>query len=305
MAERTQTLVVGSTGLLGAEIVKLLVAAGRSVRALARHRRGSNAPALDERNALEVVYADLKDPEGVRRACDGVSTVISTATATRSRREGDSIHSVDERGQLALVDAAERAGVHHFVFVSFPPNEVDSALQRAKRAVEDRIRSSRMSFTILQPVNFQDVWLTPQFGFDPLRGTVRIFGAGDRPVTWISVHDVARFAAQSAADNSLAGTVLPLGGPDSLTPLQVLAIFQELGSGPATVEYVPFSLLEERLAKAITPLEEAYAATMLTTARGRTTDPAPAVRLLPGRLTSVREYAARLIATKSKEIHQS
>src|SRR2546427_1759556 len=41
------------------------------------------------------------------RSCRGARAVISTASSTFSRQDGDSIESVDRQGQLSLVDAAQ------------------------------------------------------------------------------------------------------------------------------------------------------------------------------------------------------
>jgi hypothetical protein len=89
---------------------------------------------------------------------------------------------------------------------------------------------------------------------------------------------------------------LQLGGPDDLSPLQVLQLFAELGGPPVTVEHVPEAALEAQLASASNDLEEAYAGAMLGTARGQVVDPRPATALLPGRLISVREYAISLLS---------
>jgi uncharacterized protein YbjT (DUF2867 family) len=107
-----KTLVVGSTGLLGPEVCRRLVADGRPVRCLIRPT--AHAAKRAELNALGVEFAegDLKDPASLRRACAGVVSVISTASCTFSRQPGDSIATVDEGGQLALVSAARRCRSH-------------------------------------------------------------------------------------------------------------------------------------------------------------------------------------------------
>jgi NADH dehydrogenase len=207
---------------------------------------------------------------------------------------------VDEGGQLALVDAAERAGVRHFVFVSIPPVDVDYAYQKAKRRVEARLRESQMSFTVLQPAHFMEVWLGPMLGFDPAHGAARVFGAGDRPVSWVSVEDVARFAAKAADAARFAGTVLSLGGPEALSPLQVVRIFEDVGSPKTMVEHVPEAALIAQLAAARDPLEEAFAGTALAAARGLKINPDAALQLLPGRMKSVRDHARQTLNARAQ-----
>ena len=171
-------LIVGATGLLGGEICRLLAGQGKAVRALVRET--SNAEKVAGLKALgaQVVRGDLKDRASLDAACRGVSVVISTASSTLSRQEGDSIESVDRHGQLNLIEAAEAAGVKHFVLISFANTALDFPLQSAKRAVEDRLRHGRMTYTILQPSFFMEVWLSPALGFDLANATAQIYGSG-------------------------------------------------------------------------------------------------------------------------------
>src|SRR5262245_43220578 len=142
-------LVVGATGLAGAEICRLLRERGHDVRALVRD---TSSPDKVERLigfGVTLARGDMKDPASLDAACAGANAVVSTASSTLSRQEGDSIETVDHRGQLALVDAAKAAGVGRFVFVSFPHIDVEFPLQDAKRAVEQRLRRSGMTSVIL------------------------------------------------------------------------------------------------------------------------------------------------------------
>ncbi len=301
MTSSDRTLVVGATGQLGMQIVDRLKSVGCPVRAMLRETADAFCRDWVLGRSNDVVPGDLKDPTTLGAACRGVRTVISTASSTLSRQPGDTIPSVDEDGQLALVEAAEREHVEHFVFVSFLPIEADFALQRAKRRVEERLRSSRMSHTILQPVNFSEVWLSPLLGFDPAHGSARVLGDGTRPVSWVSIVDVARFAVAARAGGAWANRVLPIGGPDPLSPLQVLAIYRELGVRDVRVTHVPEADLEAQLENAPDPVQEAFAGIMLGTARGQVVDPRPMLQLLPGRLSTVREHATRTVQNAQNE----
>ena len=67
------------------------------------------------------------------------------------------------------------------------------------RAIEERLRRGRMTFTILQPTFFTEAWLSPALGFDPARAVARIYGDGHNKISWISFEDVAKFAAAAIA----------------------------------------------------------------------------------------------------------
>src|SRR3954471_13745021 len=122
-------LVVGATGLVGSEVCRLLRDAGLPVRALVRRSSDPDKVARLEQLGVSIVTGDVKDRASLDRACRDVSVVVSTASSTIHRQPGDSIATVDQQGQIDLVDAAEAAGVSRFVFISFPPVALDFPLQ--------------------------------------------------------------------------------------------------------------------------------------------------------------------------------
>ena len=251
---------------------------------------------------IDIAQGDLKERTTLDAACAGVTTVISTASSTLSRQVGDSIETVDRQGQLNLVEAAKAAGVRHFVFISFPPSAVDFPLDRAKRAVEQRLQGSGLAYTILWPTFFSEVWLSPALGFDAANAKVRIYGLGQNKISWISYLDVAAFAAACVDSTSAHNKVIPLGGPEALSPLEVIKTFEEVARRTFAVEQVEDDVLCARKDAATDSLSESFAALMLSAAHGDTIDMTEARNLFPsivGNLTSVREYAKRSLDLSS------
>jgi len=284
-------LIVSGTGALGMETCRLLAARGDSIRALVRSSSNPEKRSELKRLGAELATGDLKDPASLVAACKGVSAVISTATSVHSHETGDSIDTVDRQGQLALVDAAEAAGVKHFVLVSFPPVDVEFPLQSAKRAVEDRLRRSRMSYTILQSTFFTEVWLSPALGFDPANGKATIYGPGTNKTSWISYRDVARCAVAALNNPRAANATIELGGPDALSPLEVVRVAEEVVGKPVVVQYVPEEVLRPQHAAATDLLQKSFAGLMLYYAAGDVIDMTEARRALSvERFASVREY---------------
>ncbi len=284
-------LIVGATGMLGGEICRLLAEQGSNVRGLVRD--SSNPEKVEHLRGLgaEIVRGDLKDRASLDKACRGANAVISTASSTVSRQEGDSIESVDRQGQLNLIEAAEEAGVRHFMLISFPSFDINFPLQTAKRTAEDRLRRSRMTYTILQPTVFTEVWLSPALGFDPAHATARIYGAGHNKLSWISFHDVAKFAA-AALDNPQANNaVIKLGGPDALSPLEVVRLAEQVMGKRFVVQHVPEEALRAQYSAATDPLQQTFAALMLYYAHADGIDMSETLRALPVKhLKSVRDY---------------
>lgn len=284
-------LVAGATGLLGKEICRLLVDAGKPVRAMARRASAQTKVGELERLGAEVVRGDLKDRQSLSAACRGVRTVISTASSTLSRQEGDTIESVDRDGQKSLIDAARAAGAQHFILVSFPNMKVEFPLQTAKREVEKHLKESGLNYTILQPTFFMEVWLSPALGFDAANAEARIYGAGRAPISWISYRDVARFAAASVDNPEAQGAVIELGGPEALSPLEVVRIFEDVTGRKFNVHYIEEEQLEAQKEASEDTLQESFAGLMLGYARGQSVDMRETLRRFPLPLTSVRAYA--------------
>jgi len=284
-------LIVGATGMLGGEICRLLAEQGKAVRGLVRETSNPEKVARLRGLGAEVVCGDLKDRASLEAACHGASAVVSTASSTLSRQEGDSIESVDRQGQLNLVEAAEQAGVKHFVLISFPKVDISFPLQSAKRTVEDRLRRGRMAFTILQPTFFTEVWLSPALGFDPAHATAQIYGGGHNKISWISFQDVAKFAVAALDQPRTENAVIKLGGPDALSPLEVVRLAEQALGKTVVVQHVPEEALRAQHGAATDSLQQSFAALMLYYASGETIDMTETLRALPVRhLKSVSEY---------------
>ena len=284
-------LVVGATGLLGSEICRRLTQRGNPVRALVRTTSNHDRVARLESLGAELVRADLKDRASLDAACRGASAVISTASSTMSRQEGDSIESVDREGQLALVDAAAAAGVQRFILVSFPSVARDFPLQSAKRAVEQRLRESGMTYTILRPTFFTEVWLSPALGFDAANAKAQIYGAGQNQISWISFQDVARFAVAALKNPRAKNAVIELGGPEPLSPLEVVHLAEQVTRKRFDVQHVPEEALRAQYGSATDPLQQSFAALMLWYAQGAAIDMTGTLQAFPGQhLRSVRQY---------------
>lgn len=292
-------LVVGSTGYLGGEITRRLRDRDLPVRALVRPT--SDRAVVKNLVVLgaEPVEGDLRDAESIRQAVQGATAVVSTATVTRSRQPGETLESTDQQGQANLIDAARDAGVEHFVYVSVSGQiGGDDPLTLAKRSNEDRLRRSGLDYTILRPSYFMEVWLGPHLGFDYLNRRATIYGDGSAPISWIALGDVAEFAVQSLTGRSARNQVLELGGPEALSPNEVVRLFEQASGDQFDVQYLPVSALEAQRAAAKDSMEQAFASLMLAYAKG---DAIPMQAAVP--LTSVEEYATRVLAESRQPSH--
>jgi NADH dehydrogenase len=291
-------LVVGATGLLGGEICRRALAAGHPVRALVRANSNREKVEILRSAGAATAVADLKAPATIAAACEGASAVITTASCTLSRQEGDSIETVDRLGHLHLIDAAKRAGVRQFIYISIPPDVRDECpLYQAKREVEDALVRSGMDYTILLANYFMEVWLSPALGFDYGNHRATVYGSGEGPLAWVSYRDVAGIAVDALGTSAARNRALLVGGPENLTPHEVIRMFEGVTGHAFTVDHVPREALEKQYAEAGDPLSRSFAALMLGYAMGCPMDMRETLREMPRPLTTIGEYAAAVGGT--------
>jgi uncharacterized protein YbjT (DUF2867 family) len=290
-------IVVGASGLLGSEICRQLRSAGKPVRAVIRRTSLPEKRAAVVSAGAETIVADLKDPASLAHSCQGVSAVITTASSTLSRQEGDSIESVDHVGYLNLIEAAAKARIGHFVYTSIPQNlKYDCPLVSAKRHVERQLAESGIPYTVLAANYFMEVWLSPALAFDYKNARATVYGAGERSIAWVSYRDVAAFAVAALDADCVRNRTLTIGGSENLTPLEVIDAFTQVSGRPFEVKHIPEDELRRQYECASDPLGKSFGALMLDYASGCPMNVAETLSLFPRQLTTVRDYALEVTA---------
>lgn len=123
-------LVTAAFGNQGKLLIPRLQRAGKQVRAM---RDFGDLNELLAMGATEAIHGDASDPEPLARAMEGVDTVYHI---------GPSLHARERAMGLAVVAAAEAAGVKYLVFSSVPHAIIGNLIQhRDKLAIEEWIVS--------------------------------------------------------------------------------------------------------------------------------------------------------------------
>jgi uncharacterized protein YbjT (DUF2867 family) len=287
-------LVVGATGLVGNEICKTLRRLGEPVRAFVRTTSSREKIEVLRASGAELCIGDLKDPESLASACRGVDAVISTASSTLSRQPGDSIESVDEEGQLNLVNAAMDANVNRFLFVSFrrPPG-ISFPLGSAKEQIEEAIKT--LNFTVIHASWFMEVWLSPALGFDFEKAEARIYGPGLSPISWVSYRDVAEICAIALRHPAAMRKTIEFGGPEALSPLDVVTRFEAISGRRFRLDHISEQTLLAQFEGATDPLEKSFAALMLGYLHGDAMDMTRVVDTFGIKLSRIDDYARGVV----------
>jgi NADH dehydrogenase len=141
-------LLTGATGQVGGALLRRLNAEGTPVRCLVRDPDALGA----ERVRVQLALGDLTDPPSFRNALRGVRTVVHLAAAARDQPKG-SIEELNGIATWRLVQAAERAGVEHFVFFSALSASVHDRTRflRSKALAEEAVVESGLAHTIFAP----------------------------------------------------------------------------------------------------------------------------------------------------------
>jgi len=243
MAERTPTvLVVGAAGRFGGLVVTELSARGAGVRALVRSVE--QAALARRRGATQVAIGDLRHPDSLAEAMDGVDGVFHL---------GPAFSSDEAELGLRMIDLARLGGVRKFVFsgVNRPTNGL--ANHTSKQPVEQALYASGLSFTILQPAtlyqNIATAWPTvveQGIFVEPFSRMAR--------VSRVDYRDVAEVAAVALTEDRLDCGTFELfadGAPDRD---EVAAMMTEVLGRPIEAGDMPF---EDWVAAARPPFDAA------------------------------------------------
>ena len=219
--------------MLGGRIAQRLLARGLPVRILVRPDSKAEALAAQGRatspRALKAtggpVTGDLKESDTLEAACQDMAAVITTANS--ALREGDdTIDSVDRAGNRNLIDAARRAGVRRFIFVSVQGGDRNRPvpLRAAKGETEAYLRESGLDYTIVAPNAFMEVWLyLPVVQPLPDGRFPVLIGSGMRRHAFIAMEDVAEFVAVMPDHPAARNRRLVFGGPEAYSLREVVA----------------------------------------------------------------------------------
>ena len=234
-------LIVGASGRLGSVVVQHLLAQGKSLRVMTRNPLGL---AHLKQQGVEIVSGDLRDRASLASACQGVDQVLAAAHALDGKGDNNP-QTVDDMGNRHLIDAAKAAGVKHFIFVSGQGVSPDSPLEffRIKYRTEEYLRASGLSFTILRPGAYMELWA--QLIGQPIReqGKTTIFGRGNNPINFVSVQDVARFVSIALDDPRACNAVIEVGGPENLSMNQLAEIFERASGRQAKKRHIPLPMM--------------------------------------------------------------
>jgi uncharacterized protein YbjT (DUF2867 family) len=223
-------LLTGATGVIGGELLPVLLARGERVRALVRDPRKLGEHRVD----VQITLGDLGDPYSIRHAMRGVDTVIHLAATIRDQR-GGTIEELNGLATSRLLRAAERAGARRFIFFSAmgATGFQRTRFFRSKAIAERAVRESSLDSTVFAPsIVYRpgDPWITLLQRLS-LLPALPVAGSGAARYQPIWARDVARCVAASLNGSSEAGDPAggryELAGPETLSYEEIVELVLE------------------------------------------------------------------------------
>lgn len=194
-------LITGAGGTVGSEVVKQVQKSGATFRAAFHSQTKADAARA---HRIDAVVIDYNRPDTLDAAFEGIEKIFLLSSSSTEQ-------------ELAVVDAAKRAGVKQIVKLSVWGAGGESfSFAKAHRPVEQAIERSGMAWTFLRPNGFM------QNMSNYMAGTIKSQGAfysslGDAKISHVDVRDIAAVAAKALTESGHEGKVYELTGPDGLT----------------------------------------------------------------------------------------
>ena len=196
-------LITGASGSVGKVVLQEACRRESSVRAMYRSKEeAAKAP-----SGCEAVLADYSGQQSLRNALNGVTSVYVVCSPIPQLVELES----------HMLDACKEAGVKHVVLNSaLGAGDYAKSFPGWHRKVEDKLKATGMSYTILRPNGFlQNI---AAYNAPSIRAQGAFYVAmGDAKVSYLDVGDIAVVAVRALAGGAHAGKTYELNGPEAIS----------------------------------------------------------------------------------------
>lgn len=219
--------VFGASGFIGRYVVRALAKAGYRVRAATRrpHLAHELKP-MGVVGQVQLVQANLRNPDSVARAVEGADGVINLVGILfeGGRQSFDSLQS---EGAKLVAEKAAEAGIEHFVQISAIGADADSKSKyaRTKALGEQAVRAAIPGATVLRPsivFGTEDQFFNKFADMARFAPALPLIGGGKTKFQPVWCADVAAAAVAALESDAARGKTYELGGPEVYTFKEVM-----------------------------------------------------------------------------------
>jgi uncharacterized protein YbjT (DUF2867 family) len=217
--------VTGANGFVGRHVVARLLLGGHEVRALISERPGAEAELPDSgRGKLDIRRANVRRPESLGGAFDGIDVVIHTVAVPTERKQ--KFAEVNVAGVAHVVAEARRAGVGRIVHMGALGADPASPYPylRSKGEGEALVIGSGIAHVVLQPSLLfgEGDDFFPRLAFSLIFPLVPVPGDGKARFQPLHVDDIAQALVAAVERRDISG-VHQIGGAEPVTYDEMLA----------------------------------------------------------------------------------
>lgn len=221
--------VFGGSGFVGAQVVRALARKGLRVRVAVRQAgRGYKLRMLGDVGQIEVVQANIRNPDSIARALVGAEAVVNLVGVLYEKgRQG--FEAVHVEGARQVAEAAHAFKITRFVQMSALGADPDSPSRyaRTKAAGEAAVRAVIPQATIIRPsVVFgpEDSFFNKFAAMAAISPALPLIGGGATRFQPVYVGDVAAAIARCVVDPATAGRTYELAGPATYSFRELMAL---------------------------------------------------------------------------------
>jgi uncharacterized protein YbjT (DUF2867 family) len=196
-------LITGASGSVGKAVLQEASRKALKVRGMFRSKEeAAKAP-----SGCETVLADYSDRQSLRNALNGVASVYVVCSPIPQLVELES----------NMLEACKESGVKHVVLNSaMGAGDYAKSFPSWHRKVEDKLKATGLSYTILRPNGFLQNIVT--YNAPSIRSQGLFCAAmGDAKVSYLDVGDIAVMAVKALQGGVHAGKTYELNGPEAIS----------------------------------------------------------------------------------------
>ncbi|CAN1565897.1 COG0702 Predicted nucleoside-diphosphate-sugar epimerases [Caulobacteraceae bacterium] len=239
-------VVFGGSGFVGRYIVRALAKAGKRVRvAMRRPHLGQDLRVMGDVGQIQLVQANVRNPESVARALEGATGVINLVGILFETGK-QSFQATQLEGARIVAAESAKAGITRYVHMSALGADPASASKygRTKGEGELAVRALIPNATILRPsIIFgpEDNFFNQFASMARMTPALPLIGGGNTKFQPVYVGDVAE-AAVNALDSG--GGTYELGGPRVYSFKEVLQYILKEIERPRFLAPLPFFIAQ-------------------------------------------------------------
>lgn len=234
-------VIAGGTGRLGTLLVARLTARGLPVRVITRDQARPGRVTTD---LVELVVGDVRDRATLTRAVDGATVVVSAMHGFPGTRHQNPT-TIDRDGNINLASAAHAVGAD-LVMMSVVGASADHPMDlfRMKHAAEEYARGAGLPLTVVRATAYLELWVGILQQTAGRSGRPLVFGAGNNPINFVSVRDVAAIVDQAVTDPAVRGRTLQITGPVDVSVNELATAVQTAAGRTSAPRHLPRTMLE-------------------------------------------------------------